>query len=206
MSRYTGPRIRILRKLGTPLIGLTRKNSQRRPYPPGVRTGKTRSNLSEYKRRLMEKQKLCYNYGVTEKQLRRCVAQSKRSNEPTGMALLKILESRLDSIVFRLGFAPTIPAARQLIHHGHITVNDQRVDISSYQVKIGQEISLSAKGVELEIVKETIKNPSLRLPSFLSLDVDDKKIIGKMQGTPLREELPIQIDEQLVVEFYAQKL
>ncbi len=130
MSRYRGPRLRVVRRLGD-LPGLTRK-SARRSYPPGQH-GQARKKRSEYATQLEEKQKLRFNYGISEKQLLRYVRKAKRAGGSSGQTLLKLLEMRLDNIVFRLGMAPTIPAARQLVNHGHVQVNGRVVSIASYQ-------------------------------------------------------------------------
>ena len=139
MSRYRGPRLRIVRRLGE-LPGLTRK-SARRAYPPGQH-GQNRKKRSEYAIRLEEKQKLRLNYGLTEKQLLRYVRKARRVTGSTGQVLLQLLEMRLDNTVFRLGMAPTIPAARQLVNHGHVTVNGRVVNIASYQCRPGEEIAV----------------------------------------------------------------
>ncbi len=132
MSRYRGPRLRIVRRLGD-LPGLTRK-AARRSYPPGQH-GQARRKRSEYAIRLEEKQKLRFNYGLSERQLVRYVKKARRMQGSTGTNLLQLMEMRLDNIIFRLGFAPTIPGARQLVNHGHITVNGRVVDIASYNCR-----------------------------------------------------------------------
>jgi small subunit ribosomal protein S4 len=139
MSRYRGARLRVVRRLGE-LPGLTRK-SARRAYPPGMH-GQARKKKSEYGVRLEEKQKLRFNYGVTERQLLRYVRKARRAGGSTGLALLQLLEMRLDNTVFRLGMAPTIPAARQLVNHGHITINGATVSIPSYQCRAGEEVGV----------------------------------------------------------------
>src|SRR4028119_1479484 len=139
MSRYRGPRLRVVRRLGD-LPGLTRK-TPRRAYPPGQH-GQARKKRSEYAIRLEEKQKLRFNYGLTEKQLLRYVRKARRATGSTGQSLLQLLEMRLDNTVFRLGMAGTIPAARQLVNHGHVTVNGRVVDIPSYQCRPGEVIAV----------------------------------------------------------------
>ena len=141
MARYKGPRVKKLRALGVDLPGLSRKSRERRPYPPGQHGNVGHKKTTEYGRRLMEKQKLRFNYNVSERQLRRLVKEARSSKTATGQKLLELLESRLDNVVFRAGFAPTIPAARQLTGHGHVTVNGKRVDIASYRVKQGDVIA-----------------------------------------------------------------
>src|SRR5918997_5477486 len=134
MSRYRGPRLRVVRRLGD-VPGLTRK-TPRRAYPPGQH-GQARKKRSEYAIRLEEKQKLRFNYGITEKQLLRYVRKARRATGSTGQTLLQLLEMRLDNTVFRMGMAPTIPAARQLVNHGHVTVNNRVVSIASYACRAG---------------------------------------------------------------------
>ncbi len=204
MARYTGSRLCKVRRLGVPLVGLTRKSAQKRPYPPGQGAQKRRPRTSEYRRRLCEKQKIRFNYGIGERQLRRLMIEAKNAREPTGTVLLRLVEQRLDSVIFRMGFAPTIPASRQLVAHGHVLVNSQRVNIPSYRVQPGQDISLHQKGRDMESVQASIAQPSLRLPPFLSLDVANFQ--GRMENLPSRDDIPIQVDEQLVVEYYSQRM
>lgn len=203
MARYTGPRLRIARRLGTDLPGLTRKIADRRPYPPGQH-GKGRQRFSEYKKQLYEKQKLRYNYGVGEQQLRNLFVEAQASRDPAGLVLLRFLEQRLDNIVFRLGLAPTIPAARQLVVHRHIMVDGRRVDRPGYRVQPGQEITLRPKSRDLNIVQESVSAPTLRLPGYLSFD--SKTLTGRMESVPSREDIPVQIEENLVVEYYSPRL
>ena len=154
MSRYTGPRVKKMRALNLDLPGLTRKSMWDRPFPPGVHGAKNvrRRKMSDYKKQLLEKQKLRLNYGLTERQFRRLYKEAVASRDPSGDKLLEFLERRLDNVVFRAGFAPTIPAARQLINHGHFQVNGKRVDIASYRVKPGEVISLRPRSQELVFV------------------------------------------------------
>ena len=204
MARYNGPRVRIMRRLGVPLFGLSRKSTQKRPYPPGQGAQNRRYKFSEFKKKLIEKQKLRYNYGVGERHLRRLMSEAKKSHEPTGLVLLRSLEQRLDNVVFRLGIAPTIPAARQLVGHGHILVDGHRVDIPSYRIQPGQEVAVTEKSRKIEAITNCVENPSLRPPAYLSFD--PATLTGRMESLPAREDVPIQVDEQLVVEFYAQRL
>ena len=137
MARYTQPRLRRVRALGVQLPGLTTKNSETRPYPPGQHGQARRGKASEYALRLREKQKLVFNYGLSEKQMRRIVEEARKTKGNTGEVILTLLERRLDNAVFRAGFAQTIPAARQLVSHGHIRINGKKVDIASYRVRVG---------------------------------------------------------------------
>ncbi|HIK38498.1 MAG: 30S ribosomal protein S4 [Geminocystis sp.] len=201
MARYTGPRLRIVRRLGD-LPGLTRK-TPRRQYPPGQH-GQTRRKRSEYAIRLEEKQKLRYNYGVSERQLIRYVRQARRVTGSTGLALLRLLEMRLDNTVFRLGMAPTIPAARQLVNHGHIMVNGKVVNIPSYQCKPGDVISVRPREKSINLVKTNLLNPGLaNIPSHL--EFDKEKLVGKVNGLIEREWVALNVNELLVIEYYSRK-
>ncbi|MCS6812785.1 MAG: 30S ribosomal protein S4 [Cyanobacteria bacterium] len=201
MARYRGPRLRIIRRLGE-LPGLTRK-AARRAYPPGQH-GQNRKKRSEYAVRLDEKQKLRYNYGLTERQLLRYVRKARRVSGSTGQVLLQLLEMRLDNTVFRLGMAPTIPAARQLVNHGHIRVNDRVVNIPSYQCRPGDVISVRDREASRQLVVQNLQYPGLaNIPSHLELDKE--KLIGKVTGIIEREWVALQINELLVVEYYSRQ-
>ncbi len=201
MSRYRGPRLRVVRRLGT-LPGLTRKDPKR-SYPPGQH-GQGRRKRSEYAVRLEEKQKLRFNYGVTEKQLLRYVKKARRLPGSTGQVLLQLLEMRLDNTVFRLGMAPTIPAARQLVNHGHICVNGRRVNIASYNCRPGDIVTVRNTEKSREMVKANLDSPGLaNIPSHLVLDKD--KLEGQVNGVVEREWIALQINELLVIEYYSRQ-
>lgn len=201
MSRYRGPRLRIVRRLGD-LPGLTRK-SARRAYPPGQH-GQARKKRSEYAIRLEEKQKLRFNYGLTEKQLLRYVRRARRVTGSTGQVLLQLLEMRLDNTVFRLGMAPTIPAARQLVNHGHVTVNDRVVNIASYQCRPGETIGVRNRENSRQMVQTNLQYPGLaNLPSHL--EFDKNKLVGKVNSLVEREWIALQVNELLVVEYYSRQ-
>ncbi|MBE9053049.1 30S ribosomal protein S4 [Nostocales cyanobacterium LEGE 11386] len=201
MSRYRGPRLRIVRRLGE-LPGLTRK-SARRAYPPGQH-GQNRKKRSEYAVRLEEKQKLRLNYGLTEKQLLRYVRKARRVVGSTGQVLLQLLEMRLDNTVFRLGMAPTIPAARQLVNHGHVTVNGRVVNIASYQCRPGEVIAIRDREPSRKLVESNLQYPGLaNLPSHL--EFDKNKLTGKVNGVIEREWVALQVNELLVVEYYSRQ-
>ncbi|MBF2004309.1 30S ribosomal protein S4 [Chlorogloeopsis fritschii PCC 9212] len=201
MSRYRGPRLRIVRRLGE-LPGLTRK-SARRSYPPGQH-GQNRKKRSEYAIRLEEKQKLRLNYGLTEKQLLRYVRKARRVTGSTGQVLLQLLEMRLDNTVFRLGMAPTIPAARQLVNHGHVTVNGRVVNIASYQCRPGEVISVRDKEASKKLVEANLQYPGLaNLPSHL--EFDKNTLVGKVNGVVEREWVALSVNELLVVEYYSRQ-
>lgn len=201
MARYRGPRLRIVRRLGD-LPGLTRK-TPRKAYPPGQH-GQARRKRSEYAIRLEEKQKLRYNYGVSERQLLRYVRKARRASGSTGQVLLQTLEMRLDNTIFRLGMAPTIPAARQLVSHGHVTVNGQRVNIPSYQCRPGEVIGIRNTEKSRELVKANLQYPGLaNVPSHLELD--KAQLTAKVNSVIEREWVALQINELLVVEFYSRQ-
>jgi small subunit ribosomal protein S4 len=201
MSRYRGPRLRIVRRLGD-LPGLTRK-SPRRAYPPGQH-GQNRKKPSEYAIRLEEKQKLRLNYGVTEKQMLRYVRKARRASGSTGLVMLQILEMRLDNTVFRMGMAPTIPAARQLVNHGHITINGKVVDIASYQCRPGEVITVRDRAASKQLVEANLQYPGLaNLPNHL--EFDKKTLVGKVNGVIEREWIALQVNELLVVEYYSRQ-
>ena len=199
------PRLKVIRRLGTALPGLTRKQPEWKTYPPGqhgLAAGKRRKE-STYKMRLQEKQKLRYNYGVSERQLRKYFEQAAKQPGPTGENLLAFLERRLDNVVFRLGITPTIPAARQLVNHGHIRVNGRRLDRGSYLVEIGDTITVSEKAKNNPaVIKSVERGPEIRLPGFLAIDPNDK-FTGRVIGPPMRNDVSLVVDEAAIVEFYA---
>ncbi len=201
MSRYRGPRLRIVRRLGD-LPGLTRK-AARRAYPPGQH-GQNRRKRSEFAIRLEEKQKLRYNYGLTESQLLRYVRRARRVTGSTGQVILQMLEMRLDNTVFRMGMAPTIPGARQLVNHGHITVNGRPVDIASYNCRPGDVIGVRDRDRSRKLVEQNLQFPGLaNMPSHLEFDKD--KQVGKVNSVIDREWVALQINELLVVEYYSRQ-
>nr|YP_010728819.1 ribosomal protein S4 [Lithothamnion corallioides]WEA77090.1 ribosomal protein S4 [Lithothamnion corallioides] len=201
MSRYRGPRLRICRKLGE-LPGLTRKTSKKLT-PPGEQ-GQKPKKPSEYAVRLEEKQKLRFNYGISEKQLLKYIRIAKKAQGPTGFILLQMLEMRLDNTIFRLGLAPTIPAARQLVNHGHITVNNKVLNICSYQCKPGDLIQAKNTNISKKIIEKYISYPGLaNIPNHLELDKN--KLLGKINGTIEREWVALQLNELLIVEYYSRK-
>ncbi len=191
--------MRVVRRLGD-LPGLTRK-AAKRSYPPGQH-GQGRRKRSEYAIRLEEKQKLRYNYGVTERQLLRYVKKARRSSESTGLVLLQLLEMRLDNTVFRMTMAPTVPGARQLVNHGHVTVNGRVLNIASYQCKPGDVIAVRDRDKSRQLVTQNLDSPGLaHLPSHL--EFDKNTLVGKVNGIVEREWVALQINELLVVEYYS---
>lgn len=203
MSRYTGPRLRIVRRLGgAELPGLVTPKELRRPYPPGQHGPTQRIKLSDYAIRLREKQKLRHHYGVGEKQFRRYMLKAKRSPGNSGENLLKILESRLDNIVFRLGFTRSVRAARQMVSHGHINVNGRRVDIPSFLCSEGDVVALRESSSHKARVEAEVAGPvALALPSYL--ERADAALQGTVKSKPEHRDCPLTINEALVVELYA---
>lgn len=199
MSRYTGPSWRISRRLGISLSG-TGKELSRRPYAPGDHGQGRRSKLSEYGLQLHEKQKLRYMYGLTERQFSNLFVRAGRIREGKhGVNFMILLEERLDNMVYRLGLATTRRQARQLVNHGHITVDGKRVDIPSYEVQPGQVISVREKSKDLQVIKDAVEAVVGR-PQYVSFDAD--KLEGSLVRLPQREELDADIDESLIVEYY----
>ncbi|KRK64562.1 30S ribosomal protein S4 [Companilactobacillus tucceti DSM 20183] len=202
MSRYTGPRWKLSRRLGISLSG-SGKEIARRNYAPGQHGPNSRRKISEYGQQLTEKQKLRFMYDVNERQFRNLFLRAGKLEGIHGVNLMILLETRLDNVVYRLGLASSRPQARQLVNHGHITVDGKRVDIPSYEVQIGQKISLREKSKDLAIVKENLENVVGR-PGFVSFD--DNTLTGSLVRNPERNELEPNIDESLVVEYYNQIL
>jgi small subunit ribosomal protein S4 len=205
MARHLGPRVREMRALGTLLPGLSAKSIERRPYPPGQHgLQRHRRKPSPFKRQLQEKQKLRLNYGVTERQLRNLMKLAHKGRRRTDETLMELLERRLDNAVFRAGFARTIPAARQLVRHGHVLIDGSRVDIPSYRVREGELISLREASKKLLIVLSSWESPSTMRPSWLVVDV--QAMTARVAATPELSSVPFDIFPQLVVEFYAKRL
>ncbi|MDN4072586.1 MULTISPECIES: 30S ribosomal protein S4 [Fictibacillus] len=199
MARYTGSTWKISRRLGISLSG-TGKELAKRPYAPGQHGPNQRKKLSEYGLQLQEKQKLRHMYGVNERQFRRIFNDAGKMAGIHGENFMILLESRLDSIVYRLGLARTRRAARQLVNHGHITVNGKRVDIPSFRVAPGSVIGVREKSQNLSAIKEAVEVNNF-VPDFLTFD--ENKLEGTFTRLPERSELPAEITEQLIVEFYS---
>ena len=199
MSRYTGPSWRLSRRLGVSLSG-TGKELARRPYAPGDHGNDRRGKLSEYGTQLREKQKLRFMYGMTERQFSNLFVRAGKIKEGThGTNFMVLLERRLDNMVYRLGLATTRRQARQLVNHGHITVDGKRVDIPSYEVKVGQVIAVREKSKNLDVIKGAVEAVVGR-PASVEFDAD--KLEGKLTRLPQREDMNADIDEALIVEFY----
>ena len=200
MARYTGPKSKIARKFGAPIYGedkvLARKN-----FPPGQHGNSRRRKTSEYGNQLKEKQKTKYTYGVLERQFRNLFEKAARTKGITGEVLLQLLESRLDNIAYRLGMAPTRPAARLLVLHKHVTVNGQVVNIPSYRVKPGDVVCIREKDKSLEVVAESLNG--FNHAKYPWLEWDATIMGGKYLHLPAREDIPEEIQEQLIVELYS---
>lgn len=205
MSRLTGPRVKVMRALGVDLPGLSRKSIEARPTPPGQHGNKAlRKRHSDFGVKLIEKQKIRFNYGLTETQMRRLIVDARKGKAPTGESLVQLLERRFDNVVFRAGFAPTVIAARQLVTHGHFLLNGHRANIPSMRLKVGDEITIRPKSKQIPIVVESIKEPSLARPEWLSWD--EQQSLAKIAHYPSVDDVPFVVDLQLVVEFYANRV
>jgi small subunit ribosomal protein S4 len=205
MSRYRGPKLRITRRLGI-LPGLTQKKSKKtdRPGQHGKGGGDNNKKVTEYGLRLEEKQKLKFNYGLTESQLFSYVKEARRRKGVTGLILLQLLEMRLDSICFALGFAPTIANARQIVNHGHITVNGKVVDIPSFQCRIDDVISVKAKQTSTNLVQKNLETIKFaELPNHVTFD--KSKLEAKVTNYCDREDILLELDELLVIEYYSRR-
>ncbi|GGB27284.1 30S ribosomal protein S4 [Virgibacillus dakarensis] len=199
MARYTGSVWKKSRRLGISLTG-TGKELDKRPYAPGQHGPNQRKKVSEYGLQQQEKQKLRFMYGLNERQFKNTFNEAGKMKGIHGENFMVLLESRLDNIVFRLGLARTRRQARQLVNHGHVTVDGKRVDIPSYRLKPGQVIGLRERSRNLDIVKEAIDVNNF-VPEYLSFDED--KLEGTYTRYPERSELPAEINEALIVEFYS---
>jgi small subunit ribosomal protein S4 len=200
MARYTGPRTKVSRRARQLLDENKAKYFDRRPYPPGDH-GRGRIRESQYLVQLREKQKLRHIYGVLEKQFRRYYKEANRQSGITGTSLLQILESRLDNVVYRAGFARTRPQARQFVNHGHFRVNGKKVDIPSYQVRVGDVVSIKERSKDAFAVQQAIDTIDRSAPEWLDVEVDERK--ATVTVVPSREQIDTEIKEQLIVELYS---
>ena len=204
MSRYTGPKARVSRRLGANIWGTQGENKamEKRPYPPGEH-GRTRrrGNPSEYLLQLQEKQKARFSYGLTERQFRNLYKEASRREGVTGENMLRFLELRLDNVVYRAGWAATRPQARQFTTHGHVKVNGKRVDIPSYRVRKGDVIELKDKSREMPAVVWNLDVLGRTPPPWL--DVADGGFQVTVRELPLREHIDVPVREQLIVELYS---
>lgn len=200
MARYIGPKAKISRKFGEPILGQS-KALQKKNYPPGQHGKGRRGKKSEYATQLAEKQKAKYIYGLLERQFSKTFDLAARKEGITGENLLKFLESRLDNTVYRLGIAPTRRAARQLVSHNHVLVNESLVNIPSYMLKAGDSISVREKSKSLETITESLSARSSKKYNWL--EWDSKLMVGKLVNLPDRQSIPENINEQLIVELYS---
>lgn len=201
MARYTGPRTRISRRFGVPIFGPS-KYLERRNYGPGVHGPKSRRKNTDYALGLIEKQKFRYYYGLMEKQFRGVYQKALQRRGVTGETMLQILETRLDNVVFHLGFGSTRAAARQLVGHGHVKVNGRKVNISSYALKVNDVIEVKDSNVSRQLATKSLESSTSRVvPDWLSLDKNAFK--GTVMRVPTRDEIQPIANEQAVVEFYS---
>ncbi len=197
MSKFTGSTWKVSRRLNYS-VSETGKELIKRKYAPGQH-GAKRKKLSEYALQQAEKQKVRFTYGVSEKQFRKTFNEASKMNGKTGVNFLKLLEVRLDNLVYRLGFAATRAQARQLVNHGHVLVDGKKLDIPSYRVKVGQTICMKESSKDLVVVKAALE-AKLSRAEYLSFD--DTTLVGSLVRTPERDEFLPEINEQLIVEFY----
>jgi small subunit ribosomal protein S4 len=201
MARYTGPRVRISRRFGVPIFGPS-KYLERRNYGPGVHGPKSRRKFTDYALGLIEKQKLRYYYGLMERQFRGVYERALRRRGVTGETMLQILETRLDNVVYHLGFANTRAAARQMVCHGHVRVNGRKVDIPSFALKVNDTIEVKDNNVARQLATRGLEiSTSRTVPEWLSLNKDAFK--GVVMRIPTRDDIQPIANEQAVVEFYS---
>ncbi len=200
MARYTGPKTKIARKFGEAIFGED-KSFEKRNYPPGQHgNNRRRGKKSEYAIQLAEKQKAKYTYGILEKQFRNLFKKSTAAPGITGQVLLQLCESRLDNVVYRMGIASSRPAARQLVSHRHITVNGEKVNIPSYQLKAGDVVAVREKSKSLEAIQNSLANSS-NVYEWITWNTEKKE--GTFVAIPQRLQIPENINEQFIVELYS---
>jgi small subunit ribosomal protein S4 len=202
MARFTGPKTKVSRRYGAPLFGPS-KALERKNYPPGIHGPKgSRRKQSEYAIALGEKQKLRYQYGLMEGQFRRCFETALRRRGVTGETLLQLLETRLDNVVYRLGFANTRRGARQLVGHGHVRVNGRKVNVSSYTVKVGDVVDVREKPNSRQLATRNLDlTQIIPVPDWLTINREN--LSGSVARIPSREEIAPIVNEQLIVELYS---
>lgn len=202
MARYLGSTAKVSRRLGIAIVPKDEKYLDRRPYPPGQHGQNKKGKISEYAVQLREKQKMKYIYGVLERQFRLYFAKASRMKGVTGDNLVKMLESRLDNVVYRAGFAVTRPAARQLVSHCHLLVNGKKVNIPSYQLRPGDVVEFRAKSKNMEVVRSALnKKPDSQIPQWIQVDKANLKVT--FLNAPERSDVQEPFNEQLVVELYS---
>jgi small subunit ribosomal protein S4 len=205
MSRKLN-RFKIQRQLQITLPGFGDKKAngplETRPNPPGMHGENRRRKYSDYCERLREKQKIRFHYQLREKQIRNYIKKAKKKSSYWFIPFAQMLECRLDTILFRLGFFPTMGSARQAVTHGHVKINDQKCDRPSLIVKIGDQVTLEDKTYENILFEKTQENPTLELPAFLETEKTEKKVTGKLVSLPTEKDIPFQLNEQYFIEFY----
>ncbi len=200
MARYTGPKTKIARKFHEPIYGPD-KSYERKPYAPGMHgQSRRRGKLSEYGIQLQEKQKAKYTYGILERQFRKLYAEASRRGGITGEELMKLIEARLDNVVYRLGIARSRAQARQLVSHRHIAVNGNVVNIPSYSLQEGDVISVRERSKSLEVITDALASRGTNYPW---LEWDGASLTGKFVSFPQRSDIPETINEQLIVDLYS---
>ncbi len=200
MARYTGPKTKIARKFGEAIFGED-KSFEKRNYPPGQHgNNRRRGKKSEYAIQLAEKQKAKYTYGILERQFRNMFKKATAAQGITGEVLLQLCESRLDNVVYRMGIAPSRSAARQLVSHRHITVNGDKVNIPSYQLKAGDVVAVREKSKSLEAIENSLANAS-HVYEWITWNTEKKE--GTFVSVPQRLQIPENINEQFIVELYS---
>jgi small subunit ribosomal protein S4 len=201
MARYTGPRVRISRRFGTPIFGPS-KYLERKNYPPGMHGPKSRRKHTEYALGLIEKQKLRYYYGLQERQFHGVYEKAIRQRGVTGETMLQILETRLDNVVFHLGFSNTRAGARQMVSHGHVLVNGKKVSIPSYSLKVNDVVEVKNTNVSRQMATKGLEiSTSRSVPDWLTLDKNAFK--GSILRIPTRDDIQPIANDQAVVEFYS---
>jgi len=200
MARYTGPRVRISRRFNEPILG-DNKALQKKNYGPGQHGRGKKRKQSEYAVQLNEKQKAKYTYGLLERQFAKTFVEASRKKGKTGEVLLQLLEARLDNTVYRLGIAPTRRAARQLVLHKHIQVNGETVNISSFSLKPGDLVSVRERSKSLEVITNSLSTQTAKKYNWL--EWEGSEMVGKIINLPPREDIPENINEQLIVELYS---
>lgn len=201
MRKHSGPKHKLCRRLGGCIWGSPKCPSVKRPYGPGQHGQNLRRKTSVYGEQLLEKQKIRTHYGLMERQMRKTFKEAQRMGGVTGTNLLMLLESRLDCIVYRLGFASTIPAARQLVNHGHILIDGKKVDIPSFRVKPGMVVSIRERSRKMPMIEANVENPPAVLPEYLERPA--KSFEGKMTAAPNSETIPFKADTLVVIGFYS---
>ena len=200
MARYIGPKTKIARKFGEPIFGPD-KDFEKRNYPPGQHgLARKRKKISEYGIQLKEKQKVKYTYGLLERQFRNTYEKASKMKGVKGENLLMLLESRIDNIVYRMGIAPSRPAARQLVSHCHITLNGEVCNIPSALVRPGDVVAVRERSKSLEVIQDSLASARAM---YSWIEFDPEKLSGKYLNYPIREEIPENINEQLIVELYS---